>query len=305
MHRVPVDPVSWCAGRLGSSVAAVLFESGNLSRVVGLRLYDGREVVVKVRPWANRLLGCWEAQRVASDRGFPCPRPLAKLELVDGDAVTIEEYRPGGEQLAPARDAPQLFAGLLVQLVALTPHIARLESLQPSPPWVGWDHRGNGLWPIRDDGGPGLNQVEGPAWLDDAAGRARTLLTGLNFPPVLGHGDWESQNLRWCGRRPHVVHDWDSVIAQPEPAVAGAASAVWPAAGAPGEAASVEQSTAFLEAYQDASTGRWDRRAHQAAWAAGLWVRAFNAKKDAADGGGPQLDLLAGEVAQRLRNAGL
>lgn len=40
------------------------------------------------------------------------------------------------------------------------------------------------------------------------------------------------------------------------------------------------------------------------AWAAGLWVRAFNAKKDAADGGGPQLTLLGsmGRVASSMDN---
>jgi hypothetical protein len=41
------------------------------------------------------------------------------------------------------------------------------------------------------------------------------------------------------------------------------------------------------------------------AWAAGLWVRAFNAKKETVAGGGPQLDRLAGEVAERSRNAGI
>jgi hypothetical protein len=33
-----------------------------------------------------------------------------------------------------------------------------------------------------------------------------------------------------------AVHDWDSVFAQRETAIVGLASAVWPAAGAPGEA---------------------------------------------------------------------
>jgi hypothetical protein len=36
------------------------------------------------------------------------------------------------------------------------------------------------------------------------------------------------------------------------------------------------------------------------AWTAGLWVRLFNAKKDAAAGGGPQLEGLAGEMRERL-----
>ncbi len=122
---------------------------------------------------------------------------------------------------------------------------------------------------------------------------------------MLGHGDWESQNVRWIDRKPYAVHDWDSVIAQPEPAVVGAASAVWPAAGAPGQAATVEQSARFLEAYEEATGIRWDGIRRQLAWAAGLWVRAYNGKKDAANGGGPQLDLLADQVNARLRHAAL
>jgi len=39
--------------------------------------------------------------------------------------------------------------------------------------------------------------------------------------------------------------------------------------------------------------------------AAGLWVLLFNAKKEAYDGGGPQLDRLAGEIAERLALAAL
>jgi hypothetical protein len=41
---------AWCERWLGAPPAAELFESGFLSTVKGLRLADGREVVVKVRP---------------------------------------------------------------------------------------------------------------------------------------------------------------------------------------------------------------------------------------------------------------
>jgi hypothetical protein len=101
------------------------------------------------------------------------------------------------------------------------------------------------------------------------------------------------------------VHDWDSVVAQPETAIVGLAAALWPAAGAPGEAAAVAQSAEFIASYQQAAGRRWAEREVQDAWAAGLWVRLFNAKKDAADGGGPQLDRLAGEIGERLALAAL
>ena len=101
------------------------------------------------------------------------------------------------------------------------------------------------------------------------------------------------------------MHDWDSVIAQPETAIVGLAAAVWPAAGAPGEAATVAQSADFIASYQQAAGRQWTGQEVQDAWAAGLWVRLFNAKKDAADGGGPQLDRLVGEISDRLTLAAL
>jgi len=75
--------------------------------------------------------------------------------------------------------------------------------------------------------------------------------------------------------------------------------------GGPGEAASIAQTADFLSAYQAAAGVSWTDRHVQLAWAAGLWVRLSNAKKDAARGGGPQLDRLGAEVSQRLARAGL
>ena len=40
----------WCEQHLGAALTSVLFRSDKISRVVGLRLSDGREVVVKLRP---------------------------------------------------------------------------------------------------------------------------------------------------------------------------------------------------------------------------------------------------------------
>jgi hypothetical protein len=95
---------------------------------------------------------------------------------------------------------------------------------------------------------------------------------------VVGHADWESQNLRWDGDRPLAVHDWDSAVAQPEQ---------------------------FLTAYEQARGRPWTAPERQACWAAGLWVRTFNAKKERLEGGSPQLDRLAEEVTERSSRAGL
>ncbi|HKD95994.1 MAG TPA: hypothetical protein VKB69_00200, partial [Micromonosporaceae bacterium] len=110
----------------------------------------------------------------------------------------------------------------------------------------------------------------------------------------------EAHNIRWRDGRPWAVHDWDSAVAEPETVIAGQAAAVWPAsAGCAG--ATVAQTEAFLDAYQRARGAAFTAAQLGEAWAAGLWVRSFNAKKYLLDG----LDTLgADEAAERLRRAG-
>ncbi len=289
---------SWAEQALGSPVVSMGRPLGNLSRVVGARLTDGRGVVVKVRAWEPRLTACAAVQTRLMRAGFPCPALIAGPQELAGWAVSAEEARFGGEQLAPDGTAA-LYAGLLAELISLAPSVDDVPGLEPSPPWVGWDHRGSRLWPGLDDLGRDLNELRGPKWVDDAADAARSLLLDLPLPSIVGHGDFESQNMRWKSWMPYVVHDWDSVVAQPEPAIVGAAAAVWPAAGAPDQAASFAQTGEFIAAYCSVGGKVWTSMERNAAWAAGVWVRAFNAKKDAASGGGPQLHLLATDIEDR------
>jgi hypothetical protein len=295
--------MKWCQASLRSGIAETLFERGHLSRVLGVMLEDEREVVIKIRPWQNRLRGCVAVQRHLSLSGYPCPAPTTELGYIDGWAIHAEALVLGGEQRNPDLGAGA-YAALLRQLVAAAPGVERVPTLQPSLPWTAWDHHAAATWPERDDRGFNLNLFDGPAWVDDAAQRVRKALNAYEAPLRVGHGDWESQNIRWNGNKPLAVHDWDSVIAQPEAAIVGLASAVWAARGGPGEAASVAQTEEFIAAYELACGG-WLARDRAAAWSAGLWVRLFNAKKDATEGGGPQLQRLHDEIGERLHRAGL
>jgi hypothetical protein len=296
---------AWCARELGAPLGRVLFRSGHLSQVVGVELADGRPVVIKIRPYEPRLAGCVAVQAHLAQAGFPCPAPLVGPTLVRGLEITAETFIGGGTGLSPERGA-QPFAALLARLIALAPDPADVPTLTSPPPWTAWDHPGPELWPDRDDKGRDLDVAAGPEWLDSAARLVRQRLAGLPGPLRIGHGDWESQNLQWRGDRPLAVHDWDSVIEQPEVAIVGLASAVWPRAEGPaGSSATVAQSADFLAAYQVAAGTRWTDRQLQDAWAAGLWVRLFDAKVEAADGGDSQLDRLAAELPDRLALAAL
>jgi hypothetical protein len=69
---------AWCRRWLGAEPAAVLFRAGYLSQVTGLRLADGREVVLKARPPAAGRFASLLAElvRLAPDpAAVPTPAP--------------------------------------------------------------------------------------------------------------------------------------------------------------------------------------------------------------------------------------
>jgi hypothetical protein len=133
----------------------------------------------------------------------------------------------------------------------------------------------------------------------------RARLAASRLPDVVGHGDFESQNTRWHGRELLVVHDWDSAVSRPEAALAGQASAVFGVTGAPGDTPVLKESEEFLNAYAEARGRPWTEEEREVAWAAGLWVLVFNAKKETVTvDEGPGYTHLSAEVAERLRFAG-
>lgn len=88
-----------------------------------------------------------------------------------------------------------------------------------------------------------------PPFIEETARRATNRLLAADLPCVLGHADWETQNLRRHGRTIWAVHDWDSLAWLPEAAIAGAASGTFASAEIP-TLAPLTSSEAFLEAYQ-------------------------------------------------------
>src|SRR5947199_6301764 len=106
---------------LGSPPAEQIFRSGYLSAVVGLRLADKREVVVKVRPASPRIAACVEVQRRMFESGYPCPEPLGGPARFGNGVATAEAYVPGGAVLPGAEHAAQLSAEAFAWLIGLAP----------------------------------------------------------------------------------------------------------------------------------------------------------------------------------------
>jgi Phosphotransferase enzyme family len=303
-----IDPAvaEWCLQWLGATPLHLLFEGGHLSGVVGLDLSDGRQVVVKIRPPAARIVGCVAVQRHLFAAGFPCPEPLAGPAPIGSATATAETYIPGGDVLDVDAAAPALFAKLLVDLVRLAPPAATIPTLEPAPPWVGWNHDATGTWPRPDDLDVDLNAKPGPPWIDKIGRSLRERLLKVAGEVQIGHLDWESHNIRWNGQKPVAVHDWDSVAALSEPAIAGTAATVFTSSpDGRTVAASIQQTEAFLDAYQAMRGARWNREEEEACWAAGMWVLTYNAKKETLGGGGGYLKHLEREASERMRRAGI
>jgi hypothetical protein len=292
----------WCAAHLGAEPVEVLFERRSLSTVSGLRLADGRDVVVKAREDDGRAESCVAAQARLAERGFPCPRPLTPVTVVDGLAVHAEEFRPGGEVLrGDSPDVAERYAAVFARLMAELAEVDVAPPL-PNPRWARWDHADPGLWPsigFLDE----RDQSVVPAYVVETATRARKRLLAADLPCVLGHTDFEAQNLRWHDGGIGAVHDWDSLAWQPEAAQVGAASGVFPKTG-PATLPPIESSAAFLAAYQDLRGRRFTAEEQEIAWAAGLWTAAHDVRWEALHGDRPVCgDALRAQAAERLRRA--
>jgi hypothetical protein len=287
----------WCERWLGSAVAEVVFEAGSLSAVVGVRLADDREVVVKTRRSDPRLQAAHAVHRHVWQCGYPAPEPLVPpTPWAAGESASAERLVRGGEIGGRSPDATARSADALAALIGVAASAGDVGGLAPSPPWVAWDHDGPGLWP------GGLDRGAGPGWLDDAAARSRARLRRYRAPRVIGHADWHADNVRWSGDRLLVVHDWDSVVSQPEAVIAGIAAAIFPASGKVWLPATVQESERFLSAYVRASTRAWTAEDTEAFWAASAWTLAVDAREAVAGGSVP--GLTEAETSERLSRAG-
>jgi len=289
---------TWCELHLGSPPDGELFRTGHLTRVIGTRLADGREVVVRVRPAEPRIAACTEVQRRLFEAGYPCPQPLAGPAPLGEHEASAESLIAGGDPRPDAGRAAWPFAAALARLVHLAPRPGDVPSLAPAPPWTAWNHDQGGLWPWPEEADVDLNRVDGLDWLDAAGRAARDKLREGQDQPVIGHGDWITDNLRWDGSRLLVAYDWDSLIVDSEAVIAGLAAAIYLPA-----PPTVAETADFLDAYATARGRPFSPGELELCWAAGVWTRAYDSKQEHA--AGRPTTLTQAEARERLRRAGM
>ena len=275
-----LDP--WCRRYLQSPVRSLIFGAGEMSEVIGVRLDDGRAVVVKSRPsGGGRAAGCVEIQRRLAAAGAPCAAPLT--EGITHDVVTVhaEEWRPGGAVRDDDGDRHAVqSARVLAEVMMITKTLpGPVPNLLPNPLWVQWDNQEPGGWPGHEliDARQRQTRVVLPEWLETVRVQVRERLGHASLPLVVGHADWEAQNLTWEGETIHTIHDWDSLALLSEASLVGAACGCFASTDVP-TLAPLASSATFLDAYEEAVGRRFTAEEREVAWAASLFPAAWNAR---------------------------
>jgi hypothetical protein len=330
-----VDPLlsAWCDRHLGSPAVEPFFGMQRLSAVHGLRLADGRQVVLKVRGVQPRQAACALVHAANWAAGIPCPEPLAgPSPLVDGPsavpaapgestewvdarelAVSAESWEGEGVAAVGTIGAAG-YAALLARMVEVAPAVDALPTLAPDVPWLNWRHGDpQRTWPppASDRWDPHRIDCDIDPLVHEVARRARARLLQPDvaaLPVVAAHGDFEAQNCRWVddghGADRLVVHDWDSVVAMPEAVLAGNSAFTYVSV-QDCEISTMAQNDEFLGAYADARGRAWSPVEWQVAHAAGAWVGAYNAAFEHLKGGpGPVTHGLRDQAGWRLARAG-
>lgn len=242
----------FCRERLGAGVVGYEFFSTSVGSVHGVRLNDGRRVVVKALRREIDVAHVGAVHRVKAclaDGGFPAPRPvLAPTPLGRGVAI-VETLLDDGEW-ADAHDPAvrRAVAAGLVRLVAQARPLAGL---------VSWRDAYDRLWrQPHDRRFDFVGTAQGAEWIDRFAAEAlRRIDADGGGAPVVGHGDWRVEHLRFAGGALSAVYDWDSLAFGPEPVFVGAAAhsftADWSVEGL-ACVPTLEESLAFIDDYEAA-----------------------------------------------------
>lgn len=269
---------------LGSGLQDVIFTGGRLKPVVGVRLLDGRNVVFKLydqkADWA-KLTATYEVQKFLFNNDYPCPRPVREPITLAGRFIMVEEYVQKGIAGKPHEPSyRRSMAKSLADQIFLMRRLPQQHTLRKPDPWM--DYHNTSLWPRPHDSAFDFESTsEGAEWIDKMAAEAKQILLEPNDDQfVIGHGDWESQNMRFENSKVAVVWDWDSLVLEREEVIAGVASGIFTAQGDPdfSDAPEPSESSQYLDEYSEFANFQWNTKKRRRAGAAATWVISYNAR---------------------------
>lgn len=273
----------FCQKELGTAVADYLFYESSIGAVCGMRLMDGRRVVVKVHQSSHSLdflQAVVQVQHSLLDHGYPCPKPLLDPRpLAHGIATTEELVDEGVYHQASDPTVRRSMAEMLAWLLQLTRtpealpgvHLAALDTRLPVG--VIWPTPHSQLFDFEAT-------ATGAEWIDEIARHAQAMKLRGAGHLVLGHTDWGVKHFRFIGQRVRVIYDWDSLTLEKEPIIVGQASRYFTYTEFFGEyrLPTEEEGHAFVAEYEAARGRPFTREEYQTLKAAKIYGLAYGAR---------------------------
>jgi hypothetical protein len=274
----------FCSEWLGALPSGGLFYAASAGCVLGVRLTNGADVVIKAYQsrWHEPFLCAVQAgQEFAANGGLPCPRPLeSPRPLVTGRAnlAVVETWlcdpgmRPGGS--AGARGVSAAGLARQISLCRDLPGSERLHEhplRQPDGGLYGKPHS-----PLFDF----ESTAAGAEWIDELALQARRLRDQDDNAPVVAHTDWSARNIRFDESQLLAIYDWDSLALVTESTALGQAAMTWSVTADPGGTAypSIGSVLAYMEDYEKHRGEPFSLAQGRAARAAAVYVLAYAAR---------------------------
>ena len=278
----------FCRRSLGAAIGRCEFFRASVGSVHGLRLRDGRRVVVKVhRPGSSTdfLAAMQTVQRSLAAEGFPCPQPLLGPSPIGrGVAVTESLLDRGGRADAHDPAIRRELVRTLAWLVERCRSLAELDGLRHSA----MERQPGRLWPRPHDGRFDFEATSaGAKWIGAIAEEARRVIDRARLDePVVSHADWRVGNMRFSEGKVSAVYDWDSLRLVPEPEAVGSVAHFFTADfGVPNQRRfpTLAEALAFASEYEAARGKAFTRDEQRALRASLIYSMAYAARCAHAD----------------------
>ena len=218
---------TFCRKELHADVADYLFYEASQGAVCGVRLTDGRRIVLKIHQPSRSidfLQSVIQVQRYLLAQGYPCTTPLLSPRPLAYGTATVEELVDEGiYHEAHNHTIRRSLAQMLTWLIRLTWTPETIPSLLPAnldlrlPKGVTWPTPHSKIFDFEAT-------TAGAEWIDEIARQTGAIKLQGAGRLVLGHSDWSVKHLRYVGERVRIIYDWDSLVLEKEPVIVGHAS---------------------------------------------------------------------------------
>lgn len=282
-HKIASLIDTFCKDELGANVVDFLFYESSVGAVSGVRLVDGRRVVVKVHQ-SFRSLDFLQAvvcvQRYLLGHGYPCTTPLLDPKpLALGIATTEEFVDEGVYHQANDPTIRRSMAEMLAWLIQLTRKPEAISGVQPS--YLDFRLPDGAIWPTPHSK---LFNFEATAtgadWIDEIALQTQEIKLHGAGQLVIGHADWGVKHFRFVDKKVRVIYDWDSLAFEKEPNIVGHASWYFTYTEFFGDSRlpTDEEARAFIAEYEAARGQPFTYQEHQTLQAAKVYGLAYSAR---------------------------